>query len=74
MILIFTGKVQIQKATCGRPAVSPIAGRVLGGTEAIPHSWPFQLAIRHYKNPVVRCGSTLIAPDWVLTTAHCVDE
>uniref|UniRef100_H3AL84 Ovochymase 2 n=1 Tax=Latimeria chalumnae TaxID=7897 RepID=H3AL84_LATCH len=46
-----------------------VFSRIIGGEEAIPHSWPWQvsvqIAMEHY------CGGTIIRPDWVLTAAHC---
>ncbi|XP_075905044.1 elastase-1-like isoform X2 [Nelusetta ayraudi] len=45
---------------------------VVGGTEAKPNSWPWQVSLqagrRHF------CGGTLIQSNWVMTAAHCVDS
>uniref|UniRef100_A0A3B4V9K6 Chymotrypsin-like elastase family member 3B n=1 Tax=Seriola dumerili TaxID=41447 RepID=A0A3B4V9K6_SERDU len=43
---------------CGVPNYEPNTSRVVNGEEARPYSWPWQVR-------------TLIAPDWVLTAAHC---
>ncbi|XP_068127851.1 granzyme A-like isoform X2 [Hyperolius riggenbachi] len=45
---------------------------IIGGSEAIPHSWPFIAYISTPGNhgPEL-CGGTLINQSWVLTAAHC---
>ncbi|NXS40573.1 CTRC protein, partial [Balaeniceps rex] len=59
---------------CGQPAVPPLlGGRVVGGEDARAHSWPWQG--REYTRSGAwyhTCGGTLIAPNWVLTAAHCI--
>ncbi|KAK2559532.1 Chymotrypsinogen B [Acropora cervicornis] len=52
--------------TCG---VSPMA-RVIGGADANPGNWPWQIAL--LLGGVFTCGGSLIAPDWIVTAAHCV--
>ncbi|CAH2250846.1 plasminogen [Pelobates cultripes] len=60
---------------CGKPKKTQrkCFGRIVGGCEANPHSWPWQISIRtnfgmHF------CGGTLINPQWVLTAAHCLER
>ncbi|XP_047486377.1 chymotrypsin BII-like [Penaeus chinensis] len=46
--------------------------RIVGGTEAVPHSWPHQVAL--FIDFLYFCGGSLISSEWVLTAAHCVDR
>jgi len=42
---------------------------VVGGREATSHSWPWQCAL--LKRSFLTCGCSIVAPDWVITAAHC---
>lgn len=46
--------------------------RIVGGTEAIPNSLPWQIAI--FIDDQYFCGGSLISNEWVLTAAHCTDN
>ncbi|KAF1603848.1 UNVERIFIED_CONTAM: Plasminogen, partial [Eudyptes pachyrhynchus] len=61
---------------CGKPQVEPkkCPGRVVGGCVANPHSWPWQISLRTRFTGQHFCGGTLIAPEWVLTAAHCLEK
>lgn len=52
--------------------------QIFGGQEAQPGAWPWQAALVWANQPNAYygqyCGGTLIAPQWVLTAAHCVDD
>uniref|UniRef100_A0A8C6Z4Q9 Peptidase S1 domain-containing protein n=1 Tax=Nothoprocta perdicaria TaxID=30464 RepID=A0A8C6Z4Q9_NOTPE len=43
--------------------------RVIGGEEAVPHSWPWQVSIQISDEHV--CGGAVLAKEWVVTAAHC---
>uniref|UniRef100_A0A8D2NYR5 Peptidase S1 domain-containing protein n=1 Tax=Zosterops lateralis melanops TaxID=1220523 RepID=A0A8D2NYR5_ZOSLA len=60
---------------CGQPAVPPqLNSRVVGGEDAVAHSWPWQISLQYSRSGSWShtCGGTLIAPQWVLTAAHCI--
>uniref|UniRef100_A0A452GEX2 Ovochymase 1 n=1 Tax=Gopherus agassizii TaxID=38772 RepID=A0A452GEX2_9SAUR len=59
---------------CGFPPFSPqwLSGRVVGGEEACPHCWPWQVALQFLGDH--QCGGVVISPTWVLTAAHCIQS
>ncbi|XP_013778210.2 transmembrane protease serine 9-like [Limulus polyphemus] len=60
---------------CGQPDIKPALGneRIVGGRDAIPGSWPWQVSLRIWKlEPFGHfCGGAIINPQWLLTAAHC---
>ncbi|XP_036624010.1 serine protease 56 [Trichosurus vulpecula] len=44
-------------------------GRIVGGKEASPGSWPWLVSLRMNGQPM--CGGVLVGDAWVLTAAHC---
>ncbi|CAM9754562.1 unnamed protein product [Bubo scandiacus] len=50
--------------------------RVVNGEDAKPYSWPWQISLQYERDGTFRhtCGGSLIAPDWVMTAAHCISS
>nr|XP_060632266.1 acrosin-like [Anolis sagrei ordinatus] len=62
--------------TCGRRplAASQEMSRLIGGTNALPGTWPWQVSIQALMRGgyyLHICGGTLISARWVLSAAHC---
>ena len=76
LAVLLTGTVAAQDAPVA-PAQSE-APDIIGGREAEPGAWPWQVAlvssIEANAYHGMFCGGALIDADWVLTAAHCVDE
>ncbi|XP_055561358.1 chymotrypsin-like elastase family member 3B [Falco cherrug] len=50
--------------------------RVVNGENAVPYGWPWQISLQYERDGTFRhtCGGTLIAPNWVMTAAHCISS
>ncbi|EDL81023.1 rCG31213, isoform CRA_e [Rattus norvegicus] len=62
---------------CGNPAFPPnLSTRVVGGEDAVPNSWPWQVSLQYLKDDTWRhtCGGSLITTSHVLTAAHCINK
>uniref|UniRef100_A0A3B4B800 Peptidase S1 domain-containing protein n=1 Tax=Periophthalmus magnuspinnatus TaxID=409849 RepID=A0A3B4B800_9GOBI len=64
--MVFT----IYSLACGR---APLNTRIVGGQEASPGFWPWQVYIltRDSMGTTFICGGSLINREWVMTAAHC---
>ncbi|UYV83022.1 hypothetical protein LAZ67_22001799 [Cordylochernes scorpioides] len=62
---------------CGIPYLHPQT-KVVGGRNAVFGSWPWQASVRRTSffgfSSTHRCGGALVAPQWVATAGHCVDD
>ncbi|NXX79416.1 OVCH2 protein, partial [Urocolius indicus] len=56
---------------CGMPSNQPrfIFSRIIGGEEAVPYSWPWQVSVQISDEHI--CGGAILAKEWVVTAAHC---
>ena len=49
--------------------------KIVGGTNANINDFPWQVYIESTKDGYIySCGGTIIAPNWILTAAHCVQD
>lgn len=75
-VMRFVARPRFVSESCGRPRIQPVLedeDRVLGGTEAVPGSWPWHAGI--YTNqlyPAHICSGVLISERHVLTAVHCL--
>uniref|UniRef100_A0A8Q3WKV6 Complement factor D n=1 Tax=Homo sapiens TaxID=9606 RepID=A0A8Q3WKV6_HUMAN len=51
---------------------APPRGRILGGREAEAHARPYMASVQ--LNGAHLCGGVLVAEQWVLSAAHCLED
>ncbi|XP_057184052.1 transmembrane protease serine 13b isoform X2 [Triplophysa rosa] len=61
--------VSLRCSDCGKP---PTDTKIIGGAMAAKGQWPWQASL-HFRRSHI-CGGTLVAPDFILTAAHCFPQ
>ncbi|XP_069615985.1 transmembrane protease serine 12 [Ranitomeya imitator] len=60
---------------CGKgPLSESIGSRIVGGHDALPGAWPWQVSLQYYNFGFGYrhlCGGSVINSIWVMTAAHC---
>ena len=58
----------LRSAGPAKPKLSEYQRKIIGGREVAPGEWPFVVRV----DASLRCTGSLVAPNWVLTAAHCL--
>lgn len=71
----------LENVTCGEPTVKPFSLNdgdegdtyIVGGRKAKPDSWPWQVSLRLFDDPVYghKCGGAILNEQWLVSAAHC---
>uniref|UniRef100_A0A096NIW2 Transmembrane protease serine 2 n=1 Tax=Papio anubis TaxID=9555 RepID=A0A096NIW2_PAPAN len=64
--------VSLRCIACGVRSNLSRQSRIVGGQNALPGAWPWQVSL-HVQNIHV-CGGSIITPEWIVTAAHCVEK
>ncbi|XP_066271278.1 suppressor of tumorigenicity 14 protein homolog [Branchiostoma lanceolatum] len=61
---------------CGLRNITVTNGqsRIVGGDTAMHGAWPWQVQLKRTYSSTPFCGGTLVAPEWVVTAAHCLED
>ena len=58
----------LRSAGPAKSELSEYQRKIIGGREVAPGEWPFVVRV----DASLRCTGSLVAPNWVLTAAHCL--
>ncbi|CAF4460910.1 unnamed protein product, partial [Adineta steineri] len=73
--LPFNQADQLSNWACGRSQISNRFARIMGGQDAVPHSYPWMVSLtKRSLNNIHLCGGTLITQRHVLSAAHCMED
>jgi secreted trypsin-like serine protease len=59
--------------SCGISPVAATETQIVGGQQAQPNQFPWQVSMRRSLTGSHFCGGSVITPNYVLTAAHCTD-
>lgn len=64
------------KLAVGAAALATLTGCMVAGRDADIADWPGMASVQTVSGTTVyhECGATMIAPEWALTAAHCVEN
>lgn len=66
---------QLSNWACGRTQTTNRFSRIMGGRDAVPHSYPWMVSLaKRSLNNLHLCGGVLLTRRHVLTAAHCIED
>jgi secreted trypsin-like serine protease len=60
----------VQVEGCGMAPLAPPTSKIVGGVEAAPHEFPWQVGL--FIDDMYFCGGSVISEEWVMTAGHCM--